>query len=62
MHCCTCAYLRSLEEFRLHVDAGLQLHHDGNVGSNSNVGNSVNSKVSADGVKRLPGWIRKVSQ
>lgn len=55
-------YLWPLEEFRVHVDAGLQLHYDGNVGSNSNVGNVVNSKVSADGVKRLRGWVRKVSQ
>ena len=55
-------YLWPPEEFRVHVDAGLQLHYDGNMGSNSNVGNSVNSKVSADGVKLLPGWIRKVSQ
>ena len=27
------------EEFRVHVDARLQLHYDGNVGSNSDVGN-----------------------
>lgn len=42
-------YSWPLEEFRVHVDAGLQLHYDGNVGSNFNVGNSVDLKVSADG-------------
>ena len=54
-------YLWPPEEFRVHVDAGLQLHYDDNVGSNPNVGNVVNSKVSADGVKRLSGWVPKVS-
>ena len=43
------AYLWPPEEFWVHVDAGLQLHYDGNVGSNSNVGNSVVLVIPADG-------------
>ena len=43
--------LWSPDELRVHVDAGLQLHYDGNVGSNLHVGESVNLKVSADGVQ-----------
>ena len=48
------------EEIRVHVDAGLQLHYDGNVGSNSDVGNSVNLKVSADG-GQASSWMGSTS-
>ena len=48
------------EEFRVHVDAGLQLHYDGNMGGNSNVGNSVNLKASADG-GQASSWMGSIS-